>query len=73
MDMVGDTIRGVGLMGRIYIKCIRRWAGEGGGRQSATTRMCIGNFSWVLPPSSSSPYWACVVPRLSLRKVRREV
>ena len=44
----GDTVRGVGRMSRIYIKCIRRWAGEGA--PSATARMCIGNFSWFSDP-----------------------
>lgn len=31
----GNTIRGVGLVGRIYIKCVRRWAGAGGVLHSA--------------------------------------
>lgn len=40
---------------------------------STTARMCIGNFSSVPRTSASSPYQACVIRWLNLRKARREV
>lgn len=57
-------------MSRIYIKCIRRWAGEGAVPHSAHVHRKLFLGSAAL---ASSLYWACVVCRRILREVRREV
>lgn len=66
----GDTVRGVGLMSRIYIKCIRRWVGEG---RPLPQRACASETFPGSPTLRQLPLPGMRSSRLSLRKVRWEV